>query len=108
MLRHLKETVVAEHPSIHLLDGLLVACVVYTQRGHPFTVTSMEDSVHGPRSLHPSGNAADLRTRNLPVQALPDLVKALKLALGPQYDVVLESDHIHLEYDIKKADKHAT
>lgn len=102
MLRHLKDTVVATHPSLQLLDGLLVACVVYTQRGHPFTVTSLEDSVHGPRSLHASGNAADLRTRNLPVQVLPDLVKALQLALGPQYDVVLESDHIHMEYDPKE------
>lgn len=99
--QHLKETVKAEHPSLHLIDGLLTACVVYTLRGYTFMVTSIEDSEHGAVSLHPSGNAADIRTRHLPVVELPALHRALKDALGGDYDVVLEKTHLHIEYDPK-------
>lgn len=99
--QHLKDTVEAKSPSLHLLDGLLTACVVYTLRGFPFTVTSMEDSQHGLNSLHYSGNAADIRTRHVPVSQLPALHRALVDALGRDYDVVLEKTHIHIEYDPK-------
>ncbi len=101
--QHLKETVQAKTPSLHLIDGLFTACVVYTLRGFVFMVTSLEDSTHGVNSLHYSGNAADIRTRHVPVAQLPSLHRALKDALGKDYDVVLEKDHIHIEYDPKPA-----
>ena len=64
-------------------------------------ITSANDSKHGPNSLHYKGQALDLRTRHLNEQGLQAVFHKLKEALGSQFDVVLESDHIHLEYDPK-------
>jgi hypothetical protein len=66
-------------------------------------ITSANDSKHGPNSLHYMGQALDLRTNNLPPQAVQSIVDRLKEALGAQFDVVLESDHIHIEFDPKTA-----
>ena len=63
-------------------------------------ITSANDSKHGPNSLHYSGRALDLRTRHLNEQGLQAVFHKLKEALGEQFDVVLESDHIHLEWDV--------
>lgn len=46
---------------------------------------------------HPWGFALDFRTRDLPSHLLPDLAQLLRRTLGPAFDVVLESDHIHVE-----------
>ena len=64
-------------------------------------ITSANDSKHGPNSLHYSGRALDLRTRHLNEQGLQAVFHKLKEALGEQFDVVLESNHIHMEFDPK-------
>jgi len=69
-----------------------------------FVLTSVNDSVHMPKSKHYEGNAFDLRR---PVHffnyegSIENMVGRFKLALGAHYDVVLEDDHIHVEYDPK-------
>jgi len=63
------------------------------------TITSGRDGDHSTNSLHYLGRALDLRTRDLPSWKVGPLVAALKLALGDDFDVVLEKDHIHLELD---------
>ena len=75
-----------------------IACKVYGQ--YNCVITSGSDSKHGPNSLHYVGKALDLRTNNLPPQAVQSIVDRLKEALGSQFDVVLESDHIHIEFDV--------
>ena len=50
-------------------------------------------------SKHMSGNAFDIRTYGLAVKEQENLVYELGNALGDDYDVVLESNHIHVEYD---------
>jgi hypothetical protein len=83
-----------------------IACHIYWERCQVrCVITSASDGVHGPNSLHYKGKALDLRTNNIPRHALPALHADLKTALGPQFDVVLESDHIHLEHDVKEPDK---
>ena len=64
-------------------------------------ITSGTDGVHKKGSKHYVGGALDLRISNIPNGQLSIYVKALKGRLGPDYDVVLESDHIHCEYDPK-------
>lgn len=80
-----------------LLFALVVADTVYRENGRDLVVTSVTDGKHSETSLHYSGCAADLRTNVFPEGA--DLVaKQIRDGLTNDYDVVLESDHIHLEY----------
>ena len=63
-------------------------------------VTCTTDGRHGPGSYHPFGRALDFR---LPVahELCGTIIIQLRSALGRDYDVVLENDHIHVEYDPK-------
>lgn len=74
-----------------------IACKCYGQ--YDCVITSASDGKHGPNSLHYSGQALDLRTRHIHGQGLQLVVDKLRESLGSQFDVVLESDHIHLEFD---------
>lgn len=76
-----------------------IACRCYGQ--YDCVITSANDSKHGPNSLHYKGQALDLRTRHLNGQGLQAVYLKLKESLGEQFDVVLESDHIHVEWDPK-------
>lgn len=79
-----------------------VACAIYMERaGVHCWITSASDGKHGPNSLHYKGQALDLRTNSLSGVVAIAVHAALQSALGEQFDVVLESDHIHLEYDVK-------
>jgi hypothetical protein len=77
----------------------VIACKCYGQ--YACVITSCSDSKHGPNSLHYKGLALDLRTQHLPTPAVQGIVDKLKESLGPQFDVVLEDDHIHVEWDPK-------
>lgn len=68
----------------------------------PFVVTSTVEGEHMEGSKHYGGNAFDIRTRQLAPANQKKMVKDLKAALGPDFDVELESDHIHVEFDPKK------
>lgn len=81
--------------------ALQVADEVYTAHGHVLTVTSANDSQHMVGSLHYSGFAVDLRTKDLPAAEIPEIAQEIRSRLGAQFDVILESDHIHVEYDPK-------
>jgi hypothetical protein len=56
-------------------------------------------------SYHYLNLAVDLRLPSRINELISDsaVTRDLKAILGPAYDVVLESDHIHLEYDAKRA-----
>ena len=77
-----------------------IACKCYGQ--YDCVITSANDSKHGPNSLHYKGQALDLRTRHLNGQGLQSVYHKLKESLGDQFDVVLEADHIHIEFDVKE------
>jgi len=76
-----------------------VALQVWDLRGEPsLTVTSLTDGVHRTDSLHYKGLAVDIRVRDL--HNSPNVLCAdLASALGQDYDVIFEIDHIHVEYD---------
>ena len=77
-----------------------IACRCYGQ--YDCVITSASDGKHGPNSLHYKGQALDLRTRHLNGQGLQSVYHKLKESLGDQFDVVLEADHIHIEFDVKE------
>ena len=57
---------------------------------------------HGETSLHWSGHAVDLRSRCLALEQQRSVVDHLIAALGRHFDVVLEKDHIHIEYQPRR------
>ena len=74
---------------------------VYLEHGAEAVVTSAIDGTHSRKSKHYSGQAIDLRTRNVDTEHHRPLTAALQAAVGEDFDVVLERDHIHLEWDPK-------
>jgi len=58
------------------------------------------DGVHGSHSLHYTGNAIDLRVKDVDSErAGREFCRSLIFLLGIDYDIVFEGDHIHVEYD---------
>lgn len=82
------------------LIALYIAEQVYGSYGADCWLTSGTDGKHGAESLHYSGLAVDIRISNLE-DAIPTKEAREKIAnaLSVEYDVVLEPDHIHIEYD---------
>ena len=86
-----------------LILAILVAEGVYNEHGTDLVLTSVNDGRHSYTSLHYSGSAVDIRTRNLPKDTNVQLiVGGIEKALSNEYDVVLEKDHIHIEYQPKR------
>ena len=76
--------------------AMQVAESVLRELGEELVVTSCLDGQHGRNSLHYVGLAFDLRTRDLKVDP-SEVTARLREALGPQFDIVLEPTHIHVE-----------
>ena len=62
-------------------------------------ITSGNDSQHMAGSKHFTDEALDFRTHGLTSAEVAEWAKAVKRRLGTGYDVVVESDHLHVELD---------
>lgn len=82
-----------------ILLAVLVAHELFSEQNQYLTITSCTDGQHKEGSLHYEGLAVDLR---LPNAGKEKVVGQLAGRLGTEYDVILEADHIHVEYDPKK------
>lgn len=87
--------------SPQLVLGLVICDRVYTEYGQELVITSLNDGHHMEGSLHYKGDAADLRTRYFSGAAKDKVSETLRERLGIDFDVILETDHIHIEYDPK-------
>jgi hypothetical protein len=86
-----------------ILLAVIVVESIWRAYGHKSLVlTSVADGVHRSDSLHYVGNAIDIRTRDLPRSRQELLRTLISQALGAEFDVVLESDHLHIEFDPKR------
>lgn len=65
-------------------------------------VNALADSAHGANSLHAWDLAVDLDTDGDRLSHLAQLCGYLARILPPGYDVVLENDHVHVEWDVKR------
>ena len=72
-----------------------------TRQGLHFIITSGIDRAHGYKSRHHSGLAIDLTWFDYKLPLAKDIGYLLARRLGPCYDVVVEDNHIHIEYDPK-------
>ncbi len=90
-----------------ILVGLQVAEGVYANHGWTLRLTSGREGQHTRASLHYAGQAVDvgfppqLDATAIPRSLYPALIAELKAALEEQFDVVLETDHIHIEFQPK-------
>lgn len=98
---HIKEGVrlIGLQPAIVL--AIMIAAGVYEREGLELVVTSLADGQHSRGSLHYVGAAVDFRI--YPESNPEDLRQRLAEALGGDFDVVLESNHIHVEWQPKEA-----
>lgn len=63
-------------------------------------ITSANDRKHMTGSLHYEDLAWDLRSNNIPdAGKVEEIARTLRVDLGSDWDVVVEKDHIHVEFD---------
>jgi len=81
----------------------LGVCEVLLRRlGKSLVITHGTDGAHKPGSLHPFGNAVDIRSHDLTGAQAAQLLKDMKVFLDPAgFDCILEPDHFHIEFQPK-------
>lgn len=77
----------------------ILNCYFYLRIGKPLVITSCTDGKHMKNSKHYSGYAIDIRTYHLSAQEINNLKSWFECNHGVKYDMVVEKDHIHVEYD---------
>ena len=82
-------------------DAMTIADKVYSDFGYDCVVTSLCDGSHSRNSKHYEGNGLDLRTRHVAEADKHPIRDKLANKLGKKYDVILEGNHIHVEFDPK-------
>jgi uncharacterized protein YcbK (DUF882 family) len=75
------------------------AANVASELGCTIMITSGTDGVHKVGSFHYTGEALDFRLPPVPIHLF---VAAMQQHLGRAYQVIVETDHIHVEYDPKR------
>ncbi|HUU41978.1 MAG TPA: hypothetical protein VMW42_13665 [Desulfatiglandales bacterium] len=79
--------------------GLQIVAKIFKGNDQELVVTSTYEGLHGAGSLHYGNDAFDCRK---PINFLLTILVEVSRELGPDYDVVDEEDHIHVEYDPRK------
>lgn len=74
---------------------------IWKDHGQEAVITAGIDGKHMSGSKHYKGDAIDLRTRYFTELEVISVIGALREKLGNDYDIVLHSTHIHIEYDPK-------
>lgn len=96
-----KEGVILAGLNIKMRKVLIEAEHIWKKYGQELVVTSGLDGTHSAGSLHYYGRALDFRTRYFTNEICNQVANELKANLPNDYDVVLHSTHIHVEYDPK-------
>lgn len=74
---------------------------VFGAYGYHWVITAGRDGTHMLHSKHGRDEALDVRSRQIKEEDLPHILDELRTHLGKDFDVVFESDHIHIEWDPK-------
>ena len=76
----------------------VVAQALYAEKGYEFVITSISEGIHSRASRHYEGDAFDCRSHVIPEAQRESFAATLQDRLGDDFDVILESDHIHVEW----------
>ena len=89
--------------------ALIAANTIYLKYDQELFITCTDGGIHSAGSLHYYGYAMDLRTKFFKDQATKQKVADDIRAILPfPFDVVLESTHLNLEYDVTKLTNEVT
>lgn len=77
---------------------ILVSEYIFAKYGQQLTLFHTYDGKHKARSLHFKNRAIDV---NLPTNNKELILSDLVFFMGKDFDVVPETDHLHIEYDPK-------
>jgi len=97
----LKDDVSTRGVRPELLFAMIVASEVFMRSGSEMTITSISDGMHMFKSRHFDGAAFDFRIYHLDRKRIDKIIAEIKDGLNQDYDVVLEKDHGHIEYQPK-------
>ncbi len=81
---------------------------LYQAAGVSCVITAGNDGSHSETSEHYAGRALDFRTRDLHPEAIKDIAAGAQAAIGGDYGVLLEADHLHVHYRPKRPEDVST
>lgn len=102
MIKVKDDSVQVAHLSTGILLALIVADQVYQEYDLDTVITSGNDGEHSYTSLHYANEAVDLRTHGLSDTNAEQVRDLIAEALGTDYDVILELNHLHIECQPKR------
>jgi hypothetical protein len=95
---YLKAGVSIERLERHTRRGLDTVYFIFIRHKLPLVITSTFEGTHRGGSLHYADQAFDTAT---PEADHDSIFRECKQTLGKDFDIVIEKDHWHFEYDPK-------
>jgi hypothetical protein len=97
-------TVTVENMHPRMTWAMFEADQIWFKLGQELIVTSGDEKTarHSRTSLHYAGAAADFRTNYFNDEEKNEARDNLALTLGADFDCILESDHLHCEWQPKR------
>ena len=80
-----------------MILAIMIVEPISVSFGQDFCITSALDGKHSKTSRHPLGFAVDVRSRDMTDDARAGL--AMQEALGDEYFVLVERNHIHIQFN---------
>jgi len=98
----LKESVKINGIRPEIIIAIIIANSVFDSFEVESVITSITDGKHSAvNSLHYSGAAVDFRIKNIPdAYDVGSVALLIRERLTKDYQVILESTHIHIEYQL--------
>lgn len=95
----LKKGVKVQDISTEMVLALVIIEPLFKDITIDMRITSVRDGVHSVNSKHKLGQAVDLGTRNTDQEELVELTQTIRASLTDEYFVLLESNHIHIQFN---------
>ena len=94
----IKAGVIIQGLDLAMRPVLVEASRIWREYKQELVVTAALDGEHSAGSLHYYGLALDLRSRDFVEFEDESVAQDLRVALGPDFDVIVHKSHIHVEF----------
>lgn len=82
-----------------IADYMVTTAKKYGKLYIPVITSGNDSTTHMKTSKHYLNKAIDIRTNTYPPEEIQNLIKKMKLILGPNFTVLFETDHMHVQYN---------